>query len=96
MILKKKIKKVIYLFLNLFMLIFQVIIIKLLKFELFKIMQSLHEIGEDLLMGKENKPNNAFENDDFHEPDNTISIKIVKIINNIKGEDRNLKKIYFI
>ena len=53
-------------------------------------------MGEDLLMGKENKPNNAFENDDFYEPDNTISIKIVKIINNIKGEDRNLKKIYFI
>ena len=41
-ILKKNIKKVIYLILNLMMLEFQVIIIKLLKFELFKFMQKFY------------------------------------------------------
>ena len=60
-------------------------------------MQKLHEIGEESpdiinnihyyiekIIWKENKPNNAIQNDDFDEPDNTISIKTFKIINNIK------------
>ena len=46
-------------------------------------------------MGKEDKLNNAIQIDEINEPDNTISIKIVKITK--KGEDRNIiKKIYFI
>ena len=48
-------------------------------------------------MGKENKPKNAFQNDDPDAPDNTISMKIVKLTKNIKGEDRNItRKIYIL
>jgi hypothetical protein len=72
--------------------------------------KGLHEIGEeppDIInsvqdyiektMGKENKPKNAFQNDDPDAPDNTISMKIVKLTKNIKGEDRNItRKIYIL
>ena len=44
-------------------------------------------------MRKENKPNDAIQNYELDESNNTISIKIVKIIKNIKCEDKNLKKI---
>ena len=48
-------------------------------------------------MGKENKPKNAFQNDDPDAPDNTISMKIVKLTKNIKGGDRNItRKIYIL
>ena len=48
-------------------------------------------------MGKENKSKNAFQNDEFNELDNTISMKIVKLTKNINAEDRNItNKIYIL
>ena len=46
-------------------------------------------------MGKEKKINNAFQNDDPDAPDNTISVKIVKLKKTINGKERNItRKIY--
>ena len=48
-------------------------------------------------MGKENKSKNAFQNDEFNELDNTISMKILKLTKNINAEDRNItNKIYIL
>ena len=101
MILKKNIKEVIYLILNLF---FHVINIILLKFEFFKInfgeefpniINNIHDYVKKI-MGKENKPKNAFHNDP-NVPDNNINMIIVKLTKNIKAENRKItKKIYIL
>ena len=48
-------------------------------------------------MGKNNQPKNAFQIDDPDAPDNTQSIKIVKLKKIINGEERNItRKIYLL
>ena len=71
--------------------------------------KGLHPIGEEptdvvnsvqdyiaKTMGKDNsKPKNPFQVEDIDAPDNTVSVKIVKITKNIKGVDRKItRKIY--
>ena len=46
-------------------------------------------------MGKNNQPKNAFQIDDPDAPDNTQSVKIVKLKKVIQGQERNItRKIY--
>ena len=48
-------------------------------------------------MGKNSKPKNAFQIEDPDAPDNTQSIKIVKLKKIIQGEERNItRKIYLL
>ena len=85
---------------------------KLKTFKIYTVLnyeKGLYQIGEeppDIIncvqdyiektMGKENKPKNAFQNDDPDAPVNTINMKIVKLTKN-KGEERNTtKKIYIL
>ena len=70
--------------------------------------KGLHSIGEEppdivnsvqdyieKTMGKERKIKNAFQNEDPDAPDNTVSVKIVKLNKGINGKERHItRKIY--
>lgn len=70
--------------------------------------KGLHEIGEEppdvinsvqdyiqKTMGKNNETKNRFQEDDPDAPDNTTSVKIVKLKKMIRGEEKNItRKIY--
>jgi hypothetical protein len=72
--------------------------------------KGLHAIGEEppdvinsvqdyiqKTMGKNNQPKNAFQIDDPDAPDNTQSVKIVKLKKIIQGQERNItRKIYLL
>ena len=69
--------------------------------------KGLHAIGEDVInfvqdyiqktMDKNNQPKNPFQIDDPDAPDNTQSVKIVKLKKIIQGEERNItRKIYLL
>ena len=72
--------------------------------------KGLHAIGEEppdvinsvqdyiqKTMGKNNQPKNAFQIDDPDAPDNTQSVKIVKLKKVIQGQERNItRKIYLL
>ena len=45
-------------------------------------------------MGKNSKPKNAFQIEDPDAPDNTQSVKIVKLKKIIQGEERNILEKY--
>lgn len=48
-------------------------------------------------MGKNSKPKNAFQIEDPDAPDNTQSVKIVKLKKIIQGEERSItRKIYLL
>ena len=48
-------------------------------------------------MAKNNQPKNAFQIEDLDAPDNTQSVKIVKLKKNIGGQERNItRKIYLL
>lgn len=72
--------------------------------------KGLHAIGEEppdvinsvqdyiqKTMGKNNQPKNAFQIEDPDAPDNTQSVKIVKLKKIIGGQERNItRKIYLL